>query len=280
MSTTLTIVVPFPPGGIDLILRLLLPSMEQRLINRPGGTGAHGTLEVAQAKPDGQTLLFASQGPLVYQPQVNTVGYDPLRSFVPVCRLTCTPSVLMASGRNQFRSVADVVTAAKATPGGVVYSTPGPGGLPHVGMAAFANVMGAAAAIEALKNGQADLIAEQLPTAVALAGQGARIIGVFAPTRLPVLPDIPTIEEQGCGLSFQSWNALMAPEGTPTATLQRLGEACLGALVELTPVLNEKMGMDPAYLGSAQTAGFITVELDRARELTLRSGLSNPTSKP
>lgn len=296
MSTTLTIVVPFPPGGIDLILRLLLPSMEQRLgqpiqlINRPGGTGAHGTLEVAQAKPDGQTLLFASQGPLVYQPQVNTVGYDPLRSFVPVCRLTCTPSVLMASGRNQFRSVADVVTAAKATPGGVVYSTPGPGGLPHVGMAAFANVMGlslqhmpmagAAAAIEALKNGQADLIAEQLPTAVALSGQGARIIGVFAPTRLPVLPDIPTIEEQGCGLSFQSWNALMAPAGTPTATLQRLGEACLGALVELTPVLNEKMGMDPAYLGSAQTAGFITVELDRARELTLRSGLSNPTSKP
>jgi tripartite-type tricarboxylate transporter receptor subunit TctC len=157
-------------------------------------------------------------------------------------------------------------------------------------MAAFANVMGlslqhmpmagAAAAIEALKNGQADLIAEQLPTAVALAGQGARIIGVFAPNRLSILPDVPTIEEQGCDLSFQSWNVLMAPAGTPTTTLQRLGEACLGALVELTPVLNEKMGMDPAYLGSAQTAGFITVESDRARELTLRSGLANAISKP
>jgi hypothetical protein len=72
----------------------------------------------------------------------------------------------------------------------------------------------------------------------------------------------------------------MAPAGTPTTTLQRLGEACLGALVELTPVLNEKMGMDPAYLGSAQTAGFITVESDRARELTLRSGLANAISKP
>lgn len=295
MSTPLTIVVPFPPGGIDLILRLLIPSMEQRLghsihlVNRPGGTGAHGTLEVAQAKPDGLTLLFASQGPLVYQPQVNTVGYDPLRSFVPVCRLTCTPSVLMASGRNQFKSVADVVAAAKAAPERVVYSTPGPGGLPHVGMAAFANVMGlslqhmpmagAAAAIEALKDGQADLIAEQLPTAVALSGQGARIIGVFAPNRLPVLPDVPTIQEQGCALSFQSWNALMAPAGTSTATLQRLGDACLGALVELTPVLNDTMGMDPAYLGSAQTAGFITLELGRARELTLRSGLVAPTSK-
>jgi tripartite-type tricarboxylate transporter receptor subunit TctC len=150
-------------------------------------------------------------------------------------------------------------------------------------MTAFAAVMGvelqhlpmagAAAAIEALKNGQADLIAEQLPTAVALSGQGARIIGVFAPQRLPSLPDVPTMAEQGCDLSFQSWNVLMAPAGTPTPVLQRLGEACHAALVEATPELNRKMGMDPAYLGSAQTATFIVAELDRARALTRRSGL-------
>lgn len=283
------IVVPFPPGGIDLILRLLLPGMSRRLgqpvhlVNRPGGTGAHGTLEVAQANPDGRTLLFASQGPLVYQPQVNAVGYDVQRSFVPVCRVTSTPSVLMASGRNDFASVADVVAAARAAPGAVVYSSPGPGGLPHIGMAAFASVMGiemrhlpmagAAAAIEALKGGQADLIAEQLPTAVALAGQGARIIGVFASQRLAGFPELPTMVEQGCDLSFQSWNALMAPAGTPTPVLQQLGQACLEALVEATPELNRKMGMDPAYLGSAQTATFIAGELDRARALTLRSGL-------
>jgi tripartite-type tricarboxylate transporter receptor subunit TctC len=283
------IVVPFPPGGIDLILRLLLPVLERRLgqairlVNRPGGTGAVGTQEVAQARPDGRTLLFASQGPLVYQPQVNALGYDPQRSFVPVCRVTSTPSVLMASGRNAFGSVADVVAAARAAPGRVVYSTPGPGGLPHIGMAAFAAVMGvelqhlpmagAAAAIEALKAGQADLIAEQLPTAVALSGQGARIIGVFAPQRLASLPEVATMVEQGCDLSFQSWNALMAPAATPTPVLQRLSEACLAALVEATPELNRKMGMDPAYLGSAQTATFIASELDRAKALTRRSGL-------
>jgi tripartite-type tricarboxylate transporter receptor subunit TctC len=289
MTESIDIVVPFPPGGIDLILRLLLPALERRLgqpirlVNRPGGTGAVGTQEVAQARPDGRTLLFASQGPLVYQPQVNAVGYDPQRSFVPVCRVTSTPSVLMASGRNRFANVADVVAAARAAPGQVVYSTPGPGGLPHVGMAAFAAVMGvelqhlpmagAAAAIEALKTGQADLIAEQLPTAVALSGQGARIIGVFAPQRLASLPEVPTMIEQGCELSFQSWNALMAPAGTPTPVLLRLGEACLAALVEATPELNRRMGMDPAYLGSAQTATFIASELDRAKALTRRSGL-------
>jgi tripartite-type tricarboxylate transporter receptor subunit TctC len=190
----------------------------------------------------------------------------------------------MASSRNSFACAADVVAAARAAPGQVVYSTPGPGGLPHIGMAAFAAVMGvqlrhlplagAAAAIEALKNGQADLIAEQLPTAVALSGQGARISGVFAPQRLASLPDVPTLAEQGCDLSFQSWNALMAPAGTPTPILQRLGEACLAALIEAAPELNRKMGMDPAYLGSAQTAAFIATELDRARALARRSGLS------
>lgn len=289
MSPTLDIVVPFPPGGIDLILKLLLPRLEQqlgqtiRLIHRPGGTGAVGTEEVAQATPDGQTLLFASQGPLVYQPQVNAVGYDALHSFVPVCRVTSTPSVLMASGRNRFANVADVLAAARRAPGQVVYSTPGPGGLPHIGMAAFAAVMGielqhlpkagAAAAIEALKAGEADLIAEQLPTAVALASENARIIGVFAPERLASWPDLPTITEQGCALSFQSWNVLMAPAGTPTPVLQRLGEACRAALVACAPELRQKMGMEPAYLGSAQTAAFIATELDRAKALAQRSGL-------
>jgi tripartite-type tricarboxylate transporter receptor subunit TctC len=246
-ASAITIVVPFPPGGIDLILSLFIEGLSQRLgqavhmVNHPGGTGAHGTLEVAKAKPDGLTLLFASQGPLVYQPQLNAVGYSALHSFVPVCRVTSTPSVLMASGKSGFNNMEQVVAAARHAPGAISYSTPGVGGLPHIGMAAFAKVMGvemthkpmagAAAAIKALKEGEAELIAEQLPTAIALANEGARIIGVFAQTRLSHLPQVPTLIEQGCNLCFQSWNALMAPANTPTATLQRLNEACLAALV-------------------------------------------------
>lgn len=285
----ITIVVPFPTGGIDLILHMLLPELAKllgqqvHLLNLPGGTGAHGSLKVAKAKPDGLTLLFASQGPLVYQPQLNVVGYDVQHSFVPVCRVTSTPSVLMASGSSGFKNVADVVAAATAAPGRIAYSSPGTGGLPHIGMAALARVMGldlqhkpmagAAAAIQALKDGQAELIAEQLPTAIALASEGARIIGVFSPHRLSSLPNVPTIIEQGCDLCFQSWNVLMAPANTPTAALKRLSEACLAALVGATPALNQKMGVDPAYLGSAQTATFIANELVRACELTRRSGL-------
>ena len=287
--SAINIVVPFPPGGIDLILELFLEGLKVRLgqavnlINRPGGTGAHGTLEVANAKPDGLTLLFASQGPLVYQPQLNAVGYSALHSFVPVCRVTSTPSVLMASGKSGFDNMAQVVAAARQAPKAISYSTPGVGGLPHIGMAAFSKVMGvemthkpmagAAAAIKALKDGEAELIAEQLPTAIALANEGARIIGVFAQNRLSQLPQVPTLIEQGCNLCFQSWNALMAPSNTPSATLQRLSEACLAALADATPAMNQKMGIDPAYLGSAQTAIFIASELDRANELARLSGL-------
>lgn len=288
-TAPIQIVVPFPPGGIDLILQLFIDGLKERLnqdvtfINRPGGTGAVGSLEVAKANPDGLTLLFASQGPLVYQPQLNTVGYTALHSFVPVCRVTSTPSVLMASGNSGIKTINDIVKASKANPSSISYSTPGAGGLPHIGMAAFSKLMdielthkpmaGAAAAIKALKDGDAELIAEQLPTAIALANEGAKIIGVFAPQRLSALPDVPTIQELGCDLSFQSWNVLMAPAHTPTDVLERLSEACLGALIQATPLMNQKMGVDPAYLGSAQTATFIASELDKARELIKVSGL-------
>jgi tripartite-type tricarboxylate transporter receptor subunit TctC len=287
---SVSIVVPFPPGGIDLILQPMLPSLAKELgrevsiVNRPGGTGAVGTGEVARAKADGGTLLFASQGPLVYQPQVNAVDYDVQRSFVPVCRVTSTPSVLMVSSGSGLNSVKDVVAAARATPGRLVYSSPGPGGLPHIGMAAFEKLLGielrhlplagAAAAIAALKEGKADLLAEQLPTAVALAGQGARIVGVFAPSRQASLPDVPTLVELGYEISFQSWNVLMAPAGTPAAVIDRWSRACRVALESAAPELNKKMGMAPAYLGSADTAAFIAAELVQARALAVRSGLA------
>ena len=288
-NASIQIVVPFPPGGIDLILQLFIDGLKERLnqdvtfINRPGGTGTVGSLEVANANPDGKTLLFASQGPLVYQPQLNSVGYTALNSFVPVCRVTSTPSVLMASGNSGIQTINDIVKASKETPFSISYSTPGAGGLPHIGMAAFSKLMeielthkpmaGAAAAIKALKDGDAELIAEQLPTAIALTNEGAKIIGVFAPQRLSALPDVPTTQELGCDLSFQSWNVLMAPAHTPSDVLQRLSEACLSSLIQATPLMNQKMGIDPAYLGSAQTATFIASELDKARELIRLSGL-------
>ncbi len=286
-----TIVVPFPPGGVDVIGRMMQPQLgkalgqEVGIVNRPGGTGSVGSGEVARAAPDGRTLLLAPQGPLIYQPQVATVDYDVLRSFVPVCRVTSTPSVLMVAGTTTFNRVGDIIAAARAAPGRISYSSAGPGGLPHVGMAAFAKLAGidlrhvptagAAASVAALKEGKAELLAEQLPIAVANAGANqARIIGVFASERVAELPDVPTIREQGLDIAFQSWNVLMAPAGTSAAEVQRLQDACRQTLAAIAPELKSKMGMDPAYLGSSDTRAFITQELPRARALAELSGLA------
>jgi tripartite-type tricarboxylate transporter receptor subunit TctC len=285
----LTIVVPFPPGGIDVIGRLLQPELAKALgqevlvVNRPGGTGAVGSAEVAKAAADGSTLLLAPQGPLIYQPQIAKVDYDVQRSFVPVCRVTSTPSVLMVAGGTPYKAAGDIVAAARANPGSIGYSSAGPGGLPHVGMAALARLAGielrhvptagAAASVAALKEGKAELLAEQLPIAVANAGSQARIIGVFAHQRDAALPSVPTLREQGLDIAFQSWNALLAPAATPPAQLRRLEQACRAGLLAIAAELKSRMGMEPAYLDSAATAAFIAQELPRARALVALSGL-------
>jgi tripartite-type tricarboxylate transporter receptor subunit TctC len=257
---------------------------EVQVVNRPGGAGAAGSAEVARAQPDGRTLLFVPQGPLIYQPQIGKVDYDAERSFVPVCRITSTPSVLMVAGSTLFKGVGDVVSAARAAPGRVAFSSAGPGSLPHVGMAAFARLAGidlrhapaagAGAAVTALKEGKAEMLAEQLPTGVAHAGSGIRIIGVFAGERAAALPGVPTLREQGYDITFQSWNVLMAPAGTPAAEIRRLQEACRATLAAIALELKARMGMDPSYLDSAQTAAFIAQELPLARKLVDLSGLA------
>lgn len=285
-----TVVVPFPPGGIDVIARMMQPALSQALgqgidvVNRPGGAGVAGTTEVARAQPDGRTLLFVPQGPLVYQPQIGKVDYDAERSFIPVCRVTSTPSVLMVAGSTPFKGAGDIVSAARAAPSRIAYSSAGPGSLPHVGMAAFARLAGidlrhapaagAGAAVTALKEGKSEMLAEQLPTAVANAGNGMRIIGVFAGARADALPGVPTLREQGYDIAFHSWNVLMAPAGTPAAEIRRLQEACRTTLAAIAPELKAKMGMEPSYLDSAQTAAFIAQELPLARKLVGLSGLA------
>lgn len=289
-SGPVTIVVPFPPGGIDVIGRMMQPGLAKALgqdvllVNRPGGTGAVGSTEVAKAAADGRTLLLAPQGPLIYGPQIAKVDYDVQRSFVPVCRVTSTPSVLMVEGSTPFNQFSDIVAAARANPGRIGYSSAGPGGLPHVGMAALAKqagielrhvpTAGAAASVAALKEGKAELLAEQLPIAMANAGSQARIIGVFANERVAELPAVPTLREQGLDLAFQSWNVLLAPAGTPPAEVLRLQQACRSALAGIATEMRARMGMEPAFLDSSATSAFIAQELPRARSLVGISGLA------
>lgn len=287
----ITIVVAFPPGGVDQVAHAARPEfaralgVEVSVRNKPGGTGTVGTAEVAASTPDGHTLLLSPQGPMAYQPALRSVAYS-VESFAPICRLTETPSVLMASEKSGFTSVAHVMAAAKAAPGQVSYASAGEGGLPHVGMSALSRTAGiemrhvpragAGDAIDALVAGEADLLAEQAPLAAARIGSGGlRIIAAFAPQRVPAFPDAPTLKEQGHDLSFSAWNALFAPAGTPPDVVARLGEACRTALAAPATVeaMRSKLRTPPAYLDPAATAAFVRAEVMRGQELVQASGL-------
>ncbi|MFB3819203.1 MAG: tripartite tricarboxylate transporter substrate binding protein [Candidatus Methylomirabilales bacterium] len=287
----ITIVVAFPPGGVDQVGRAMQAELARALkveiaiSNRPGATGTTGTAEVAGAPPDGYTLLLSPQGPLAYQPHIRSVAYG-AASFAPICRLTETPSVLMASEKSGLKTVADLLAAAKAAPGRVSYASAGEGGLPHVGMSAFSRVAGvemrhlprkgAGDAIDALVAGEADLLAEQVPLAAARVGAGGlRVIAAFAAQRIAAFPDVPTMKEQGYDLSFSAWNVLVAPAGTPAAVIDTLDKACAAALAAPATVeaMQSRLRTPPAYLGPAATAAFIRSEVARGKELVEASGL-------
>lgn len=288
----ITIVVAFPPGGVDEIARLVEPELakslgvEVRVVNRPGAGGTLGTAEAASAVPDGYTLLLSPQGPLAYQPRLRDVPYG-AASFAPICRLTETPSALMASMRSGFRTIAEVIAGARSSSRQVTFSSAGEGGLPHVGMAAFGRLAGiemehlpgagAADALDALIAGKADLLAEQVPLAASgLSRGGVRVIGVFAPQRSPAFPDAPTLREEGYDIALFSWNVLLAPAGTPEHIVARLSEACAAALA--TPAVADAMTntlrAPPAYLDPPATAAFVQAEVERGRKLTTASGLA------
>lgn len=288
----ITVIVPFPPGGVDLVANKMLPEFSRvlgvpvKLVNRPGNSGTTGTTEASRAAPDGRTLLFAPQGPMAYQPAITPLAYDPERSFVSICRVSVGPSVLMASERSGFRSARDVVAAAKTSPGKVTYSSPGVGSLPHVVMATLcqltgvqmrhATAAGAAAAVAALKNGTAEVLAENVPVAIANSGQGMHIIGVFGPDRLRELPEVPTLAEQGFDVSFNEWTGLFAPAGTPPATVSRLEGACKAALCNADVVsgMVTEFKSPPAFLPSSEMLSFLSSEVAIAREHVRKSGLA------
>ena len=285
------IVVPFPPGGVDQFAQAMRQDFAGALgadvlvQNKPGGTGAVGTAEVAAALPDGHTLLFSPQGPLAYAPALRSVGYN-AASFAPICRVTETPSVLMASDRSGFTSIADVIAAAKAKPSFVSYASAGEGGLPHVAMAALSRMAGvelrhlpragAREALDAVIMGEADLLSEQAPIAAArIASGGYRVIAAFSANRLPAFPDVRTSNEQGYDISLSTWNALLAPAGTPDAVVARLSEACQAALA--SPVVREamtsKLRTPPAFLDARATTAFIHAEVEKGRKLVEAAGL-------
>lgn len=237
------IVVPFAPGGTsDIVARLVAQHLSQSLgkpvvvDNRSGANGNIGIAAVANAAPDGHTLLFVSSAFLT-NPAVapDKPPYDPVRQFAPVCLAVTSPDVIVVNASSGLRTLADLIEAARRQPGALNYASPGNGNSVHLGgellwrragvTLTHVPYRGAAPAVQAALSGEVQCALTALPAARGhLAAGTLRALAVGGEARWPDLPAVPTVAESGYpGYRSETMQALFAPAGTPAAAVRRFG---------------------------------------------------------
>jgi tripartite-type tricarboxylate transporter receptor subunit TctC len=288
------LVVPWPPGGpIDLAARPIAQRMQELLgqpvvvENRAGANGTIGAAHVAQADPDGYTLLVASPGTVSIHPLARgPAGYDPLKLYTPVTQLVSSPSVLVARKDLPVQNLAELVALAKADPGKYTYGSAGPASINHLSAATLAAragidllhvpYQGATPMLNDLIAGRIDMGFLGIGVALPLIrnGQG-RGIAVGNARRASALPDLPTVAETYPGFQADNWYAILAPAGTPQPIVAKLHRAAVTAVKtpEITSILRNG-GTEPAPSESpAEFAKFFLEDLERWRESVRAAGL-------
>jgi tripartite-type tricarboxylate transporter receptor subunit TctC len=245
------IVVPFAPGGpTDVMARVLSAGLTGTLgqpvvvENRGGGGGNIGAAHVARSAPDGTTLLVVSTGFVVNPSLFRNPGYDPVRDFAPLTELGASPNVIIAGAQSGIASLAGLVAAAKARPGGLDIANPGTGSTPHLTAELLRMRAGiefvqithnsAALAVQSVLGGITPVGVAALPPAQPHILSGAvRALAITSAGRWPDLPDVPTMQELGySGFVSETFQALLAPAGTPPAIIDRLARDSIAALAE------------------------------------------------
>jgi tripartite-type tricarboxylate transporter receptor subunit TctC len=250
---TLRLVVPFTPGGsTDILARAIAPRLALALglnvlvENKPGAGGSLGAADVANAAPDGNTLLMGHIGTLAVNPALYPkLGYDPLKSFTPVAWVARVPNVLVVNAASPFQTIQDFVKVARAQPGRLTFSSGGNGSAAHITMELLKlrcqlfmlhiPYRGTAPSVTDLIAGQIDATFTGAPALLPHIKSGRlRALAVSSAQRLPVLPDVPTLAESGvpgtAGFDADQWYGVVAPAGTPAAVVARLNAAINAAL--------------------------------------------------
>jgi tripartite-type tricarboxylate transporter receptor subunit TctC len=292
-SRTIRLIIPFPPGGpTDVMGRLIAQDLSstlgQQVIadNRPGAGGTLAGRVVATAQPDGYTLLLASSGVLAIGPALyGNIGYDPLKSFVPVAMLSEVSYVMIAGPRAPFDNVAALLAYAKAKPGTLNFGVPN-GAQPHILALAFnlltgANIVvvpykGAANAMTDMMGGQIDGGIETNSVVLGhLQERSLKALAVIRDRRLPELPDTPTMIESGVpDLKGSSWTGVLAPAGTPQLILDRMRAEIIAALK--SPAMMEKfkkLGAEARFPTPPEFAAFVADENRRLAAIIRASGV-------
>ena len=282
------LIVPSTPGSsADILGRVLTEEMAgkfgQRFViyNKPGAGGILGTAEVARAKPDGYMLMHGAAFSVTAQPLTERQAGYSLQSFDPICQTFKNDQVIVVRP-NTYKTVADLIAASKAKPGGLNFGSPGLGTIPHLAMAEFSQITkvpfnhvpfkGPAESIQMTLGGQIDFAVAPLTAA---SGSGLAMPALFAEKRNPSIPDVPTVKEQGFDVSPLSIGGLFGPAGLPAEIKAKLDNACKTAVQSEPFQRIVKQTLQPAdyFQDSAGFAANLAKDVEAKRRLLTALGM-------
>ena len=289
------IIVSFSAGGpTDIVARVVGAKMgdllgQQFVVeNRVGAGGNIGADQVAKSPPDGYTLLMATVSTHAINPGLyRNMPYDPVRDFAPVAQIGVTPTLLGVHPSLPATDLKSLVALVKQNPGKYTYGSSGLGSILHLcgeqfkALAGGINIVhvpyrGSAPMMSDLVGGQISMAFDATPTAMPQAQSGAiRAIGAGMATRMRAMPQLPTLQEQGLkGFECYTWNAILAPAGTPQAIVDRLSESISTALADPAVIHRlEEAGIDPTPGSTPEKAtAFIKAELAKWGPIIKASG--------
>ncbi|WP_295529151.1 tripartite tricarboxylate transporter substrate binding protein [uncultured Pseudacidovorax sp.] len=293
-TRSVRLVVPFPPGGgTDIVARALGQKLAERLgqpvviDNKPGASTIIGTDAVAKAAPDGYTLLLSGSTSYSVNAALRArLPYDPVRDLAPIGIVARTPLVLVVAASAPWRTVGDLVRAAKAKPQAIRYATFGSGSGPHLAGELFALACGAklqdvpykgsAQATIAVMGGEIEMGIDTVAAVAPHVRAGKlRALGIVGATRSSLLPDVKTLAELGLPeATFDAWYGLAAPARSLTAALDRLAKETRALLAD--PALQTTLkaqGMEPVWIDAAAFRSQMEGEISRYRALAHRANI-------
>ena len=292
-ARAVTIVVPFSAGGTnDIIARAVGIKLAEKLgqpfiiENRTGAGGNIGAKAVAQARPDGYTLMTANVGILTTNKWLYAnVGYDPTADLAPITMVGKVPNVLLVNASIPVGNIKELIAYAKARPGEVTFASMGTGTTGHLCgemLRVLAQIdirhvayRGSAPALNDLLGGHVNIMFDNLPTALPLIQSGqVKALAMTSAERSELLPGVPTMIESGVeGFDATAWFGFVAPANTPVPVLDRLNAEMVRMLLE--PDMREKLkqqGVNVVANSRAEFTGVIADEMRKWKDIVDRSG--------